>query len=118
MDKIIAHFLDMHRWQKALLTLSVALFGTGTAHQMTTYFGATPPVATAPSNVQNQPPAPEPTLGEKLSPWAMRVGASFIAGFLLGFALRVFVRITMTILLVGVIVMVLLSRFNVVNVDF
>jgi uncharacterized membrane protein (Fun14 family) len=116
-SKIVAHFLDMHRWQKALLTLSVILFGAGGSHELTSYFGATPPATTAPA-VRGAPPAPEPTLGERISPYAMRVGASFIAGFILGFALRIFVRITLGILFVGVVIFGLLSHFDMIHVDW
>jgi uncharacterized membrane protein (Fun14 family) len=117
LSKVVAHFLDLHSWQKGVLTLAVILFGTGGAHQLTTFFGATPPATTAPS-VEGQPPAPAPTFGDKVSPWAMGVGGSFVAGFLLGFALRIFVRITMAVVLVGICVMLLLSRFHIVNLDF
>ena len=118
MSKVVNHFLDMHSWQKAMLTLSVIVFGTGSAHQMATYFGAAPPTTAPSAVVQNQPPAPSPTMSDRISPWLMKVGASFIAGFVLGFALRIFVRITLTILTVGIVILVLLSRFHVMNIDF
>jgi uncharacterized membrane protein (Fun14 family) len=117
MSKLVNHFLDMHRWQKSLLTLAVIVFGTGTAHQMTTWFGAAQPPTTAPI-VQGEPPPPAPTVGDRISPWAMRIGASFILGFIIGFALRIFVRITMTILVVGGILLGLAAHFNWINVDW
>ena len=117
LSKVVCHFLDLHAWQKGVLTLSIILFGTGGMHQLTSFFSSTPPAATA-TSVAGQPPAPEPTMGDKLSPWAMGMGGSFIAGFLLGFALRIFVRITMVVVLGGICIMLLLSRFHIVNVDF
>jgi len=48
----------------------------------------------------------------------MRMGLSLLIGFLLGFALRVFVRITVTLLVLGIGLLMLLSYFHVVNVDF
>ena len=89
LSKLVSHFLDMHRWQKMALTLAVVVFGAGGAHQLTTFFGVTSPATTAPS-AMGEPPSPEPTIGDKVSPVALGVGASFIVGFLLGFALRAF----------------------------
>ena len=122
LTKVVWHFLHMHRWQKALLACSMVLFGSGAAHQMMSYIGQpTPPAAVSSDGTvadQSEPPAQKQTMGQKLSPWAMRVGASFIVGFLLGFGLRVFVRTTATILAIGAAILMLLSRFHVMNLDF
>lgn len=115
---ITSHVFNMHRWQKMFLSISLLLFGTGSAGQITGLLArhATPAAATSVDS-QNPPPESSPSLTERLAPWATRVGASFIGGFLLGFALRVFVRVTATLLVVAASIMMLLSYFNVMNLD-
>src|SRR5437667_797163 len=118
---ISTHVFSMHKWQRGLVLLSVLLFGGGSVGQMSGYFGQKNQPVVAPSDTSKpipNPPAPETTLPQKISPWAMRMGLSLLIGFLLGFALRVFVRITVTLLLLGIGLMMLLSYFHVVNVDF
>jgi uncharacterized membrane protein (Fun14 family) len=119
---ISTHVFSMHKWQRGLVLVSVLLFGGGSVGQMSSYFGQKNQPVIAPTangkSIPNPPPAPEPTIQQKISPWAMRMGPSLLIGFLLGFALRVFVRITITLLVLGIGLMMLLSYFHVVNVDF
>jgi uncharacterized membrane protein (Fun14 family) len=117
---ISSHVFSMQRWQRGLVLVSVLLFGSGSVGKMSDYFGQRNQPVVAPADSSKpipSPPPPEPTLQQKLSPWAMRVGLSLLMGFLLGFALRVFVRITITLLVLGAGLMMLLSYFNVLNVD-
>ena len=119
---ISTHVFGMHKWQRGLVLLSVLLFGSGSVGQMSSYFGQKNQPAVAPiengKSIPNPPPAPEPTIQQRISPWAMRMGLSLLIGFLIGFALRVFVRITLTLLALGIGLVMLLSYFHVVNVDF
>src|SRR4051812_39369262 len=118
LPKISMHFFNMHRWQRTLLTLSLLIFGAGATGQITGYFGHVNEQTAAtdvPRDTVKQ--APEPTLRERLSPWATRFGASMLGGFLIGFALRVFIRITVSLIALGAMIMMALSYFNVMNVD-
>lgn len=118
---ISTHVFGMHKWQRGLVLLAVLLFGSGSVGQMSSYLGQKNQPVVAPTDSSKpipNPPPPEPTLAQKISPWAMRMGLSLLVGFLLGFALRVFVRITVTLLVLGIGLMMLLSYFHVVNVDF
>src|SRR3954452_6456721 len=118
LPRISTHFFDMHRWQRTLLTLSLLIFGAGATGQITSHFGTvneqTAATDAPPGAVKH---APEPTMREWLSPWAMRFGGSMLGGFLIGFALRVFLRITVMLLALGAAIMMGLSYFNVTNVD-
>jgi uncharacterized membrane protein (Fun14 family) len=127
--QVIAHLWDMHGWQKGLLAVSVFLFGGGSVGKMAGYFSPNnapqqqislpAPSNTTPYNPP--PPVPQtqdqPTLRDRISPWAMRIGASFLAGFVIGVGLRIFIRITATVLILGIGALALLSYFNVMNVD-
>jgi uncharacterized membrane protein (Fun14 family) len=135
LSKLATHIWHMKRWQRLLFTLSVVLFGAGSAGQITSYFNDPPPTVAKTDNPESQIPGaapkliderahpiqpvnePEPTFRQKLSPWAMRIGGSFIAGFLLGIALRIFLKITAIALVLGVGLLTLLSYFNVLNID-
>ena len=117
---ISTHVFNMHKWQRGLVLVAVLLFGSGSVGKMSSYLGQKNQPVVAPADANKpipNPPAPEPTLAQKVSPWAMRMGLSLLVGFLIGFALRVFVRITVTLLLLGIGLLMLLSYFHVVNVD-
>src|SRR5262249_51725884 len=93
---ISTHVFNMHKWQRGLALVAVLLLGGGSVGQMSSYLGKKnqPVVAPADGKPIPNPPAPEPSVTQKMSPWAMRMGLSLLVGFLIGFALRVFVRIT------------------------
>src|SRR5215207_4743429 len=90
--KLIANALNLGKWQKMFLTISVLMLAGGTAGQFSSKVGqqniaqvqteATSSSSRVEQTPVTAPPAPDPTLVEKLSPWATRVGASFAGGFL------------------------------------
>jgi len=65
-------------------------------------------------------PAPEasPTLTQRFSPWLTRVGFTFIVGFVVGWAFRAFIKIMSMIASLALAVVLALSYFGVLNVDF
>jgi uncharacterized membrane protein (Fun14 family) len=124
--RLVSNALDLGRWQRRLLMVSLLVFGSGMVSQMTSSHPQSPDAPEA--SIANSkgflsqsttppPPAPEPTLREKVSPWAMKVGASFMGGFLLGFALRTFLRITATVVALGAALFLGISYFGGKNID-
>jgi uncharacterized membrane protein (Fun14 family) len=134
---------NMPRWQKTLLGLFLGLGAAGGAGQV--YSRLTPPPSRA--QVQNEtaintpppgksfvggspqspdtptpPPAdtpqPEPSWLTEHSPWLTRTGLSFVAAFIIGWAFRVFIKTMAFITAFGAGVMLLLSHFRVINIDF
>ncbi len=120
LTKTVAHLWNMHHWQRGVLAIAVLLFGAGTVGKFTGNSNNQNTVAVStdtPDTTSTSSPQPKPTAIQAMSPWAMRVGGSMLGGFLLGFALRTFVRITAALLALGLSVFMLLSYFNVMNVD-
>lgn len=130
-SKVIANAVNLRGWQKSFLSVAILLFGAGSAGQLMGKIESDSPrvVQNQPDNssgstlVEKQPDdtrAPkdtEPTLREKLSPWATRVGLSFMGGFIIGFALRTFLRITAMLLALGATLFLGISYFSGKNVD-
>ncbi|CAN5514383.1 hypothetical protein BH10PLA1_BH10PLA1_18310 [soil metagenome] len=141
--RFFGDIFNMPIWQKGFLALATALGGAGVAGQ--TYSKFSPqqqpvvntqnaPAAVTPSEssgfvderrVPNPPPDPaapdaqtEPGLVQYNSPWMTRVGLSFVGGFIIGWAFRVFIKTMMLVTVLGVALLVGLSYFHVVNVDF
>lgn len=63
------------------------------------------------------PPPPKPTMFERISPWASRVGFGFVGGFIIGWAFRAFIKTMAIVTTVGVSILWGLSHFNVINLD-
>jgi len=55
---------------------------------------------------------------ERLSPGMTRMGLSFIAAFVIGWAFRVFIKTMLLITVLGTALLLGLSYFGVLNVDF
>jgi uncharacterized membrane protein (Fun14 family) len=71
------------------------------------------------SQTPDQPPEPlKPSLYQRVSPWMTRVGLSFVVGFVLGWAFRAFLKLMSMIAALGLAVVLGLSYFGVLNVDF
>lgn len=62
--------------------------------------------------------APPSTMISTHSPWMTRIGLSFVGGFILGWAFRVFIKTMAIVTFLGVALLMGLSYFHVVNVDF
>ena len=135
LSKLASHIWQMKRWQRVLFTPSVALFGAGSVGQIMAYFKDPPPTVVKTDNPESQLPGaspklmdqrapatstanePEPTFRQRFSPWAIRIGGSFIVGFILGVAMRIFLKITALALVLGIGLLMALSYFNVLNID-
>jgi uncharacterized membrane protein (Fun14 family) len=116
---ILSHVFSMPSWHKMVLTISMLFAGGGTLGSAVDYFSPdqSAQVTTQPSEAS--PPAPEkPWLTHKVSPWAMRVGLACIGGFVIGFIFRLFLKIMTLLTLAVMTILVALSYFNVMNIDF
>jgi len=73
------------------------------------------------SSTETPPPVapaqPEPTMTQRLSPWATRVGVGFIGGFVIGWAFRAFLKTMALVTAAGVALIWTLSHFNVLKLD-
>jgi len=127
LGKVATHIWSMHRWQRGLFTVALAMLIGGAATKVTAPPAPQPAAPAAvgapgsPAAQFNAPSAPQeqpdPTFRQKRSADAVRIGASILGGFLIGFGLRVFLRITAMLLALGALVMMGLSYFNIMNVD-
>ncbi len=70
-----------------------------------------------PAPADRQPVAEVPLLG-KVSPRAMRIGISVLAGFLLGWLFRAFIRTVAFFAVAAGGILMALSYFRVINIDF
>jgi uncharacterized membrane protein (Fun14 family) len=133
---------NMPRWQKSLLGLFLGVGVAGTAGQV--YSKLTPPPSTAQvkseTSINSPPPGqgfvggspqapgspttptaspqPEPTWMAEHSPGLTRTGLSFVAAFIIGWAFRVFIKTMAVVTALGAAVMLALSHFRVINIDF
>lgn len=126
------HLIVMPKLHKKLLAAALLLAGGGTAGQISTYFAedsqasmttpATMPadapgnsmVAQGSSEVLPSPlPASDPTITQRVSPVAQKLGFGFIAGFLIGWVFRAFVKIMSLITMAGVALFAGLAYFDV-----
>lgn len=73
-----------------------------------------PPESSNPAN-SAEPPS---TFIQSQSPWMTQIGLSFVGGFILGWAFRVFIKTMAIVTFLGVALLVGLSYFHVINVDF
>jgi uncharacterized membrane protein (Fun14 family) len=75
------------------------------------------------SSSATTPPPPaaaaqsEPTMTQRLSLWATRVGVGFIGGFIIGWAFRAFLKTMALVTVAGVALIWTLSHFNVLKLD-
>ncbi len=121
----LAHLIGMPGWHKAVLLIGALMaFGGGigrvagvTRQQPTT----APSALSQPENPEAKPVAaerePDGSMLIRLSPHAMAVGLSSVAGFFLGWLFRAFVK---TMILLALIIgggLFALSYFGVLNVD-
>jgi uncharacterized membrane protein (Fun14 family) len=116
---ILARFLRdvtyLPRWHKGVLgaALAVMLIGWGHLGFRT--------IADANSNtgsgVQQNPPATQPAAASPLGAWSRRLGGSVLLGFLVGWIFRTFVKIMASITALVLSGIILLSYFNILNVD-
>lgn len=128
----LTHLVVMPRFHQSLLGLAMLLAGGGTLGQIAGYFKgpATPTVqttTTAPGGSSfvdaNEAPtatpaeAPPQTIGERVAPWATRVGFAYIVGFVVGWAFRAFIKIMSLLTMAGVSIIAGLSYFHILNVD-
>jgi len=128
-------------WQKVILGIAALVGAAGVAGQVHKHL--TPP-ATQPAAVTTVDPSlpnahgfvgahtqasPEaapaaaepsaaPSVFEQYSPAMSRVGLSFVGAFVIGWAFRVFVKAMILVTVLGVALLLGLSYFHVVNVDF
>lgn len=135
------HLATMPRWQLLILVLGLCLaVGGGVAWVMTRNAGhretrtqvvkspgsdATPANAsgfvdgTAASTTTTTTTTDEPGgLIARMSPNATRIGGSVVAGFVVGWVFRAFLKTMMFFALLGVGLMMALSYFGVLNIDF
>ncbi len=140
-------FSDLFRmpgWQKWFLSMAAVLGGTGAVGQTYSKLSSpsTPPpqsmAQVQPSAEEAHPPKssnfvseqavspdstpqaepPEPTILQTHSPWMTRIGFSFVGGFILGWAFRAFIKTMAIVSFLGFALLMGLSYFHVVNVDF
>jgi uncharacterized membrane protein (Fun14 family) len=69
------------------------------------------------TSVATQPAPPPPTLYERLSPWASRVGVGFVGGFVIGWAFRAFLKTMALVAAAGAALIWGLAHFNVLHLD-
>jgi len=136
---------SMPVWQKLTLGVAALLGGTGVAGQTYSHYNAAPPgplqtqvqtdntfpppansheiVGTVKTPEDSAPasptePQPAPSFFEQNAPAMTRVGLSFVGAFIIGWAFRVFVKAMLLITVLGAALLMGLSYFHVVNVDF
>jgi uncharacterized membrane protein (Fun14 family) len=119
---------------RMLLTLALFLAGAGGVGQISTILSqgnsASPTVQTSDQTSagsrgfvsdQSAPaasaPEESPTLVQKWSPAATRVGFSFIVGFVVGWVFRAFLKLTSAIAAAGMAIMGALTYFRIINID-
>jgi uncharacterized membrane protein (Fun14 family) len=131
---LLEHMFSMPRFHKSLLALAMLLLGTGGAGQLANFFSKQPPPAATsnamvaasndstavapPVSTTDQPPEQPKPLFTRVSPLMTRVGFTFIAGFIIGWAFRAFLKITAMLTSLGMAILVGLSYFHVLNIDF
>lgn len=134
---LFEHMLIMPRIHKMMLAGAMLLAGGGSFGQIAGYLTGKPTPIVQQQQDQNinagtqsveqsnpntqveQPPVePEPTIGQKVSPWATRVGFAFIAGFLIGWVFRAFIKLMSLATMAGVAILGGLSYFHIMNIDF
>jgi uncharacterized membrane protein (Fun14 family) len=137
--EFFAHLVDMPSWQRKLLIGAVLLAAAGLVGQSSKLISRTPSQRTVESrssssntdasarsfarsadspNATIDVPPPKPTLVERLSPWASRVGFGFVGGFIIGWAFRAFIKTMAIVTAVGLAIFWGLTHFAVINVDF
>ena len=130
--EFFAHLVKMPRWHKTVLMLATVLAIAGLVGQVSTKFS--PATTTLPksspgpagaSHAFTPSDSPQdssrtpisPTLAQRLSPSMMHIGLGLLGGFIVGWAFRAFIKMMALITLAGVVILTLLSYFNVLNVD-
>ena len=127
------HVATMPGWNKLVLMIGVLMALSGGAGQLLSAVaggsnlrpGSTPAPAvspTAPPSLRPDAhtpaePAPYPFMG-RVSPHATRVGVSLVGGFVLGWLCRAFLKTMAMVILLFLGVMLLLSHFGIMNLDF
>jgi uncharacterized membrane protein (Fun14 family) len=141
----LSHLATMPRWQLMVLILGLCMaVGGGVAWVMTHHGqrqtrtevtrtpdagrGATPANSsgfvddtsgTGTSTTTTTTTAEEPTgLIARISPNATRIGGSVVAGFVVGWIFRAFLKTMLFFALLGFALMMALSYFGVLNIDF
>jgi uncharacterized membrane protein (Fun14 family) len=116
--RFFSDLFHLPRWQITLLTLALAAVGFGWGHQ--TYHSLTDSPATtqsSPGSVSSTDQSTGIPGSSVLARWSRRAGASLLIGFVVGWAFRTFLKIMATITAAILAAFLMLSYFNVMNVD-
>lgn len=130
--QFLDHLIVMPKLHKKLLAAALLLAGGGTVGRMSSYFTAdSPPSITAAAPAPGEPAAansivadgstaapsatlePDPTITERVSPVAQKLGLGFIAGFVIGWIFRAFVKVMSLVTMAGVAIFGALAYFDV-----
>ncbi len=109
--------IQMPRWHKGVLGTALAIVLLGWAHRGYHALADSNLPPTSAAGIQQPAPTTQPA-PSLLASWARRAGASVLLGFLVGWLFRTFVKIMASITTLVLGGLVLLSYFNVMNIDF
>lgn len=135
--RIAGDAAHMPWWQKGLLILAVLVAAAGvvgqivarpaaeTARQQPAGEGSVTPggsrgfIAGSPQAPAGAPVAePERSWWEQNAPALTKAGVSFVGAFLIGWAFRIYIKTMVIFTLLAVGILLALSYFNVINIDF
>lgn len=142
LKRFAQHIVALHFGQKLLLGIALAMAIGGGVMQLMhpaslppePRHTTAPPVTpsspggrgfvssdASPTDTSTSPDTTEevvPAAPSRVPPWMTRVGASLIVGYIAGWLFRVFIKTATLITSVGIAIVMALSYFHVVNVDF
>jgi uncharacterized membrane protein (Fun14 family) len=115
--QFVSDLIQMPRWHKGVLGTALAIVLLGWAHRGYHAIADSnlPPISA--TGIQQPTPTTQPA-PSLLAGWARRVGASVLLGFLVGWVFRTFLKIMSSITALVLGTLILLSYFNVMNIDF
>lgn len=127
LSDFFCHMVEMPTWHRRILILATILFGGGVVGQGAGYFSAAPARAVRQDATPNSSlvrveqdtvtKQADPTITQKLSPHATKIGVSFIAAFVIGWLARAFVKIVTTVAGLAIAAAVALNHFGIVDID-